>query len=177
MKCLREMTSEERAEHYAMVDREIDKVSAALVAEHRRRNIQTECSDFDYLGWNRRRMNCMLFVRHENPSSKGLMVSRAGDNAQRFFLPHSQSEPRPQTSGRFVLTVVTSFIRRKMPADFSGVIPDLVGGDWTGVERAEWADLAAVCRKINFEIERAPRRRFRAPTPNVSHNISPSNAA
>lgn len=175
MKSIREMTPEERAVHYAMVDRELERVSAALVAEHRRRNIATECMVPDYLRWACQRKTCMLFVRHDNPSMKGSMVSRSGGDA-RFFLPDSQRELRPQTSGRFVLVVVTEFIRRKMPTEFSGVVPDLVG-EWTDAERAEWSDLAAISRKINYEIEMTPRRHRRQPESRITNAISPSNAA
>jgi hypothetical protein len=177
-KSLRAMTADERREHYARVDVELAKVSADLATEFRRRNLPTECVIPDYLRWGRSRMQCILMVRHSHPSTAAIKVSRAGDAAVCSFLPLSKIEQRPQTSGRFVLAMVPKWLREKLPPAFSGVTPELVGDDWSDSERAEWDDLAAICWKINYEIDMAPRRRnWPERSAAITSTISPSNAA
>lgn len=175
-KSLRDMTPAEKLAHWEQVDIIMAQTSAAIAADFKRRHLPLECCETDLMLWARQRKKCILFVRHEHRSLKGCMVSRAGDPAQQFFLPDSQSAPRPQTSGRFVLTVVTDFILGKMPVDFKGVSPALVGDEWTDDDRKEWDDLRSTCRRINRAIESAPRRKWRQPS-NITSTISPSNAA
>lgn len=175
-KKLHEMTAGERAAHYAAVDVEMAKVVASTAADFRRRNLATECMVSDYLRWGRSRMWCFLFVRHPHPSTAAVKVSRSGDETTAHFLPLSRIEQRPQTSGRFLLVMVPRWLREKLPASFCGVTPDLQASEWSDAEREEWKDLSAICGRINYEIEKSPKRRYRQES-RITNTISPSNAA
>ncbi|TXH85504.1 MAG: hypothetical protein E6Q77_00320 [Rhizobium sp.] len=181
-KSLREMTAAERAAHNTAANAEVEKVSAAIANDFKRRNAPTDCLLWDYLKWAGAGKRCMLFVRHPHHSTKGSMVSRAGDDAEQFFLPDSQCEVRPQSTDKFLLAIVSKFIRGKMPAAWTMAGSDnseLFGNDWSDAELEAWASLSGLRWKIDYEIDMAPRRLRRGSSNSLSitSTISPGNAA
>ncbi|WP_458760515.1 hypothetical protein ACSVBT_06905 [Afipia sp. TerB] len=171
LRIARNMSSEEFSERS---DRAWAAAFAQLKAKADAPHRGIECSREELHRWNRSDARCAVVVRHDHPSRLSVKVSAAGDDSKAQFLPLSQINQRPQTTGRFLVAVMPKWLRLK--PDILPLIapsPDLVGDDWTQGDRREWRELIELRDRINWEIFRVSRRHSKSRT---THALSPEMA-
>lgn len=112
----------------------------------------------DFNRWDRLRMQGVLIVRHDHPSTAAIKASRCGNASACTFLPLAKIEIRPISTERFLLVMVPDWLRKKLPPEYSERTPDLFGDGWAESERDSWKSLSQRCGRLNYEMGARWRR-------------------
>lgn len=152
-----------------------EQVRADLIAEvgieeaTRRFQFQDDlASPIDYRKFHRTRQAAILCVKLDDRGTT-IKASRDGSTAPAFWLKRLSIWEHPASRGNLVLAMIPRNYCKYIAETFAGVsllgvTPDLdAAAQWTDWQRAMWADLATLARKINHDIEMIdqPKRRSR----------------
>lgn len=111
----------------------------------------------NYLTWKDQRKVCVLVVKHQ-PKPASIECSRDGSYYPPIYLANSESEPQPESTSDFVLTIVPKWLAKK--TDLAGIVLPLSRArPWTDEQAATWARLDRIRDSINRRIQtaRAPQ--------------------
>lgn len=122
-------------------------------------------TDFDYRSWKTMGWRCTLVFRQEDSRAvkKTVRVGRMPNSDPQFLGPRN-SNIQPESTARFVLTLVPDWMTRPIrkdgefkPAPFTTYPLPLDETDpaFTDAEREAWSRLSGVCFSINSRIRRA----------------------